>query len=279
MKTIRTLLILLFLVSINFTETYGQRNIKGRIIDENFEELIGAKILDFNNNLLGEADFNGFFDVIIPNDFNKIVFAYIGYELTNVELSDSCSHVEVILLPDAHYDFMSNRKIDRLRKKEFDKLPQLHLTAIEKGLFTNEIICYSREFEPKKERLDEISKWIQSAKKQIKKDYQNLSVGDTIKIPFSERYAYSSLTDIEDFDCIIEGIVTKKYRKRYRSPKFSWRGLAKLWWISLDRGYNFTYRVANFENCNSNSMVHNGKEMKIGQEFEHDMKILKTIIK
>ena len=173
---------------------------------------------------------------------------------------------------------MSSRKIDRLRKKEFDKLPQLHLTAIEKGLFTNETICYSRKFKPDEPQLDEISKRIEATKKQIKKDYQNLSVGDTVKIPFSERYTYSSLSGIEDFDCIIEGVVTKKYKKKYRSPKLSWRGLAKFWWISLERGYNFTYRIADFENCKSNSLVHNGKAMEIGQEFEHDMKIFRTII-
>lgn len=279
MKTIRTILALTFFVSINLTETYAQKNIIGRIIDENLEELIGARILDFNDSLLGEADFNGFFDVIIPNELNKLVFAFFGYESAHIELFDSCNHVEVILLPSAHYDFMSNRKIDRLRKKDFNKLPQLHLTAIEKGLFTNVITCYSREFEPIKPQLDEISKWIKTEQKQIKNDYQNLSVGDTIKIPFSEHVGYSFLYDREDFDCIIKGVVTKKYKKRYRSPKLSWRGLTKFWWINLERGYNFTYKIANFENCKSNSMLHNGREMKIGQEVEHDMRIFKTIIK
>ena len=279
MKTIKTILFLFLFVSINLVEAYGQRSVKGRIIDENFDEFIGARLYDRDYNLLLEADLKGFFEVNISNETNKLVFGFIGYEHANIELSDSCNYVEIILLPDAHYDFMSSRKIDRLRKKEFDKLPQLHLTAIEKGLFTNEIICYSREFEPIKPMLDEISKQMKIVKNQIKKDYKNLSVGDTIQIPFSERYTYSSLTDIEDFDCIIEGVVTKKYRKRYRSPKLSWIGLAKFWWISLERGYNFTYKVTNFENCKSNSMVHNCKEMVIGQKFEHDMKILKTIIK
>ena len=279
MKTIKTILFLFIFVSINVTETYGQRNVKGRIIDENFDELIGTRIYDSDYNLLVEADFNGFFEVNVSNETNKLVFGFLGYENANIELSDSCNYVEIILLYSGTYDFMSNRKVDRLRKKEFDKLSQLHLIAIEKGLFTNNPICYSREFEPEKPQLDEISKWIEKTKKQIKKDYQNLSVGDTIKIPFNEHYAYSSLTDREDFDCIIEGIVIKKYKKRYHSPKLSWRGLARFWWISLKRGYNFTYEVANFDNCKSYSMVYNGKEMVIGQRFEHDMKIFKTIIK
>ena len=279
MKTIKIILFLILFVSINVAETYGQRIVKGRIIDENFDELIGARIFDSDYNPLVDADFNGFFEVNISNETSKLVFGSVGYEHANIELSDSCNYVEIILLPSAHYDFMSSRKIDRLRKKEFNKLPQLHLTAIEKGLFTNETICYSREFEPDKPQLDEISKWIKATQKQIKKDYKNLSVRDTLKIPYSEHVGYSSLTDREDYDCILEGVVTKKYRKRYRSPKLSWRGLAKFWWISLERGYNFTYKVANFENCNPNSMVHNGEEIKIGQEFEHDMRIFRTIIK
>jgi len=269
MKTIKIFLIFIFFVSINFTDTYAQRNIKGRIIEESLDELIAVKVFDFNNNLLGETDFNGFFDVIIPNESNWLKLAYIGLEIANIKLSDSCNYVEIILLPDTHYDFMSSQKIDRLRKKEFDKLSQLHLEAIKKGIFKNEMICYSREFEAKKPRLDEIGKQMKITERQIKKDYQNLSVGDTIKIPFSgnKRYngtdkttlfTWSSLTDTKNFDCVIEGVVVKKYQYK--------------------NGYNFTYKVTDCEKCKFDSIVYNGKAMKIGQEFEHDMKIFKTII-
>ena len=268
MKTIKPFLILLFLVSINFTETYAQKNIKGKMIDEDLGELIDAKIFDINNNLLGATDFNGFFDIIIPKESNKLIFACIGLESTNVELSDSCNYIEIILQYAAAYDFMSNRKVDRLRKKRFSKLPQLHLEAVKKGIFANETICYSREFDPWKPRLDEIGRQLKAVKKQIKKDYQNLSVGDTILIPFggTKRYdgtdnttlfAWSSLTDTKDFDCIIEGVVIKKYRYK--------------------NGYNFIYRVTNCEKCKYDSIVYNGKAMKIGQEFEHNMKILKIL--
>jgi len=283
---------LLFLISINFIGIYGQRIIKGRIIDEDMNELISAKIFElnseelfgFDNNPLGESDFNGFFEITVPNETNKLIFAYIGFEFANVELSDSCNYIEIILLYSGTYDFMSGRKIDKERKKIFDNLHKLHLTAIERGLFTNETICYSREFEPKKPRLDEIGKHMRAVAKQIKKDYQKLFVGDTIKIPFGGSwraggtdntmlYMWSSYTDTEHFDCVIEGIVTKKskkYKIRYCKLKFPW--------ISLERGYNFSYKVTNCENCNFVSTVYNGKAMKVGQEFEHDMKFFKVII-
>ena len=281
MKIIKIFLILLFLVSITLTEIYAQKNIKGRIIDENLDELMGIRILN-DNNLLGETDFNGFFDVILPNGSNKLIFGYIGYEVAEVEIADSCNYVEIILLYDANYDFMSIRKIDRLRKKSFDNLSPLHLTAIEKGLFTNKAICYSRKFEYNKPRLDEIGKRLKVIKKQIKRDYRNLSIGDTIRIPFGGSKGrdgtdnttlseWASWTDTEHFDCIIEGVVIKKYRKRYHSSRF--------WQVSLERGYNFTYSVTNCENCKYDSIVYDKKAMRIGQEFEYDMKISKTIIK
>jgi len=283
MKTIRRFLILLFLISINFTGIYGQRTIKGRIIDENLDELISARIYDSTYNLLGEADFNGFFEIIISNENNKLVFGFIGYENANVELSDSCNYVEIILLSGGGcYLNTSNRKIDRLRRKDFDNLSQLHLEAVKKGIFKNEIICYSREFEPIKSRLDEIGREVKARKRQITKDYQSLSVGDTVIIPFSggwrDRetdqtilYVWSSVTDTERFDCLIEGVVIKKYRNRYRSPRFPW--------VSLRKGYDFTFRVTNCENCKFISPIYGYKAMEVGQEFEHDMRILKAIIK
>ena len=240
------------------------------------EEAIGVRIFDNDNNLIGEVDFHGFFEINISNESDKLNFGFLGHESANIELTDSCSFIEIILLPAAHYDFMSSRKIDKLRKKEFDKLPQLHLNAIEKGIFTNETICYSREFEPDKPKIDEISKQLKIIQEQIKIEYKNLSVGDTIKIPIGKSNArfsaLSSFTDTEYFDCIIEGVVTKKCRNRYYSSRFPW--------VSLRRGYNFTYKITNFEKYELVPIDnHSDKIMKIEEKFEYDMRIFKAIIK
>jgi len=40
---------------------FGQQTVKGRIIDENFDELPLARIYYKDTVLLGETDFNGFF--------------------------------------------------------------------------------------------------------------------------------------------------------------------------------------------------------------------------
>jgi hypothetical protein len=282
MKTIKVFLIL-YLISMNFIQIYGQRNMKGRIIDGSLDGIMGAQIMDKNNNIgLGQADSIGFFNIVIPNGINKLGFIQLGYEFANIEISDSCNYIEVILLPDLHYDFMSSRKIDKHRKKEFDKLLQFHLNAFRKGIFTKKTICYSREFEPIKPKLDEISLQIKERKKQIVKDYNKLGVGDTIYIPFTGNSKtdntenatlslWSGLSIAENYDSAIEGIITQKHRKCYRNLRFPY--------ITFKKGYNFTYKVLNFRNCKFTSAVLNGKLIQIGHEFELDMRIFKTIIK
>ena len=53
---------------------------------------------------------------------------------------------------------MTSRKIDRLRKKDYDKLPKIQSLAVEKGIFKNSKICYKRQLEKIKPRLDEIKR-------------------------------------------------------------------------------------------------------------------------
>ncbi len=45
------------------------------------------------------------------------------------------------------YDFITLKKVDRLRKKRFDNLPSLHSDAVKNELFKNNNICYERVFE------------------------------------------------------------------------------------------------------------------------------------
>jgi hypothetical protein len=63
-----------------------------------------------------------------------------------IDFLNNCNNLEVILQLSATYDFMSARKIDKLRKKEFDKLPVLHQSAFEKGIFKSSKPCYIDKF-------------------------------------------------------------------------------------------------------------------------------------
>ena len=129
-----------------------------KFFEDNCEDVIGVKIFDNHNNRIGETDNKGNFQIELPKDSCKLVFAYIGFESAKIEITDSCNYIEIILLPAAHYDFMTSRKIDRLRKKDYDKLPKIHSLAVEKGIFKNSKICYKRQLEKIKPRLDEIKR-------------------------------------------------------------------------------------------------------------------------
>ena len=81
-----------------------------------------------------------------------------GVRPSHIRLKKDCDTVEVVMMFDAIYDFMTSRKIDRLRKKRFDNLPSLHSKAVENGLFENNNTCYERIFKANKPSLDSISK-------------------------------------------------------------------------------------------------------------------------
>ena len=42
------------------------------------------------------------------------------------------------------YDFITLKKVDRLRMRIFKKLPKLHKEAFEKGIFKTDKACYTQ---------------------------------------------------------------------------------------------------------------------------------------
>lgn len=120
--------------------------LKGRIISEDLEVLPGVKITNKKNELLGVTDIEGRFEISIPNEVLKLNVSFVGMEPTIIELSDNCNFLEVVVMIETLYDFMSLKKVDRLRMKRFKKLPELHKEAFEKGIFKTDKACYKQEF-------------------------------------------------------------------------------------------------------------------------------------
>ncbi len=56
-------------------------------------------------------------------------------------LTDTCEFLEVILLPDVIYDFVTLKKEERLRKKDRKVLPDLYREAVKQGIFKHEKPC------------------------------------------------------------------------------------------------------------------------------------------
>ncbi|MOA21250.1 hypothetical protein D3C78_1417340 [compost metagenome] len=78
----------------------------------------------------------------------KIIFNTVGIELASIELVDKCDEIEVVMMLSSTYDFITLKKVDRLRMKRSKKLPELHKEAFEKGIFKTDKACYTQEFIP-----------------------------------------------------------------------------------------------------------------------------------
>jgi len=266
MKITTILILTVLLSSLNLN---GQnRIIIGRVISEDFEPLPRLDIENSNNEFLGKTDMDGRFKISIPQETDSLLFRYIGMEWTDIKLKQDCDTVEVVMLYDGTYDFMSSKKIDKLRKKRYDELPNLHSDAVKEGLFATNNICYERDFEPKKNILDSIGMVMKLEREKIKETFKKLALGDTIRIPYfaswrydgtdrTTLYFFSYVVDGEDFDCIIRGVITDKNNRK--------------------GGYNISCRIIDCKDCHYDNIVLNGKELKVGDTIEYNMKYFKTL--
>ena len=145
----KKLLIIFIILSVSNYSLYSQhKTIKGRTISNQFDILIGVPIMINDTVEVGRTDLNGFFHIEIPVSVKKILLRDVGLDPTTIELVDKCDEVEVVMMLSGTDDFITLRKVDRLRKKRFKKLPELHKNAFEKGLFKTDKACYTQEFIP-----------------------------------------------------------------------------------------------------------------------------------
>jgi len=213
------LTVLFFSLNLN-----GQtRTIIGRVISEYLEPLPGLDIENSENILLGKTDMDGRFKISIPQQTDNLLFRYVGMEWTDIRLTNDCETVEVVMMYYVSSHIRSSRKIDRHRKKRFDNLNHLHSDAVKKGLFNHDLLCYDRVFEAYKPDLDKISKELKEKRKANKHDFKDLSVGDSVKIPFgldsskkriSTTYSPCVTCTEEDYDYVIEGKIINKRRRK-----------------------------------------------------------------
>ena len=148
-QEMKKLLIIFIVLGISTCSIYAQSKIiKGRVIDDFLETTPGALIMIDDTVKVGKTDMNGFFQIDIPVSVKKISFWYLGLEATTIALMDKCDEVDVVMMPSGTYDFMSLKKVDRLRMKRFKQLPELHKEAFDKGIFKTDKACYTQEFIP-----------------------------------------------------------------------------------------------------------------------------------
>lgn len=109
--------------------------------EHEFWKLNGAIIFGNDSMRLGTANEKGEFDLEIPANIQTLSIGWIGMYPEEFVLTDNCEFLEVILLPDVIYDFVTLKKEERLRKKDRKVLPDLYRKAFEQGIFKQEEPC------------------------------------------------------------------------------------------------------------------------------------------
>lgn len=253
-------IVLLFL---SFFLNGQTRSVYGKVISDDLVPLAGVQIKNSENELLGETDFDGQFKINISQKNDSLFFRYTGMESTDLKLKEDCDNIEVIMMHDVIYDFMTPKKSDRLRKNRYNRLNEIYSEAINKQLFQNKNICYDRNFKANKPDLDKIGKELKELDSINKKDFKNLKIGDTVRIPFgldttkktiSINYSICKNCTYQDYDFLIKGVIVNKQRK------------------------HFTLEIKIVEMLPYNNLEYRGKILNVGSEFKYEMKYFEVLI-
>lgn len=252
-------LLLLYISIFSTLHSSGQLlNVSGKIIDEDLEEMPGVNIYDQDKTLLTTTDLDGTFG--LENSPTNLLLGFLGYECLNISLTNDCTNPEIIMLFDVNYHYKSHRKIDRLRKKSFDNRVSIHEQAYEQGIFQNDQPCFEYEFTPIKPELDKIRNWMNEKKIEIRKDFEQLSAGDTVYVPYSganTNSVHSGYSNYVDYDCLVEGVVISKNKKK--------------------KGFNIYYRVVDLDECTYVTLTHNDEVVSVGDTIQHNMRHFRLI--
>lgn len=135
--------VLIMLLTLCCFHVKGQTKIfEGKIVDEfDLKPVPGAIIQNSDGVQLGNTDLDGHFKIELAAATNQLLLGMVGFEPTLVKLPSNCGRLEVIMMFDGHYDFMTLRRVNRKRYKRFKKLPEKHKQAYTKGTFTSDTPC------------------------------------------------------------------------------------------------------------------------------------------
>ena len=144
----RPLILIATILFLTFDTTAQIRIIIGKVIDKFLNPISQAYIQNSHTILLGKTDINGQFRISIPIETKLLIIAGVGFESASINLTDSCNQFDIVLLLSGTYDFISLKKVDKLRMKQYKKLPELHFAAYQKGIFGSDSACYTQNFIP-----------------------------------------------------------------------------------------------------------------------------------
>jgi hypothetical protein len=127
-----------------FLFSFGQeRIITGKIIGQELTEFPGVVVMDSDTEkVLDTTNFDGKFEFKYSSDIKKIKFIFVMTQEEEIEISESCNHIELILLEEWIYDFVSLKTAERKKRRDRKRiLPKLYAEAYENGIFKNKKSC------------------------------------------------------------------------------------------------------------------------------------------
>ena len=144
----RSLIVIASLLFLTFDTTAQTRIITGTVIDKELKPISQVAIQFADTTVFTKYDINGQFKISIPINTKSLIIGDVGFEPASINLTDSCNQLDIVLLLSGTYDFISLKKVDKLRMKEFKKLPELQFAAYKKGIFRSNSACYTQSFIP-----------------------------------------------------------------------------------------------------------------------------------
>lgn len=143
MKKILKLIIGVLILFQSQLTTSQEKFVTGKVISEEMIEIPGALIMTMNEKVIDTTDFYGNFRFENIDEIKKIKIVSLMSQTEEITLTENCSNLEVILLNEWIYDFITLKRAERKKKRERKKIiPKLYDKAYEKGIFTNEKNCW-----------------------------------------------------------------------------------------------------------------------------------------
>jgi len=109
-----------FMLFLSYNFVYSQnRVISGMVVDDSPElyPIIGVSVIINDSINITETGVDGSFQFETSLPVYKLSFSLVNYERVDLMLLEKCNIVDVVMITDATYDFMSYRKINKERRK------------------------------------------------------------------------------------------------------------------------------------------------------------------
>lgn len=89
---------------------------------------------------------NGEFFISFPPDADTLTLGTVGFEVMRIKVPANCDRLEIILMGNSTYDFMSREEINWDRKRRYKKISVMHKEACAKEIFTSDAPCFKYVF-------------------------------------------------------------------------------------------------------------------------------------